>query len=265
MTETLPGLKNKPVLHPTSLNPEPTQTQDELNDITAPKKIEADLERLLATEREQRLRAETLSQVTLALTAQTSPAAVLEEILRQVQQIVPCKKATIRLLTGNILRIAYRQGEMAFDTQLASGQDQPLAEFPFDAEVVQSHQALIIPDTRQEPRWVSLPHTSWIRSHLAAPICLGDHVLGLLGLDADTPDKFSAEDAERLQPLVNAAAIALENARLHEQARQELAERKRAEEALAAERNLLRTLIDNVPDFIYVKDTGMVQLRAEIG
>lgn len=31
--------------------------------------------------------------------------------------------------------------------------------------------------------------------------------------------------------------------------------RKRAEQALAAEHNLLRTLIDNVPDFIYVKDT----------
>ncbi len=31
-------------------------------------------------------------------------------------------------------------------------------------------------------------------------------------------------------------------------------ERKRTEEALAAERNLLRTLVDNVPDFIYVKD-----------
>ncbi|NJN94300.1 MAG: PAS domain S-box protein [Anaerolineales bacterium] len=223
-------------------------------DITSRKKIEADLEGLLATEREQRLRAEILSQVTLALTAQTSPAAVLEEILHQVQQIVPCQKATIRLLTGDSLRIAYKQGEMAFDTQQTPGKDRALAEFPFDAEAVQSHQTLIIPDTLKEPRWVSLPHTTWVRSHIAAPICLGDRVLGLLGLDADTPGKFSAEDAERLKPFVNAAAIALENAHLHEQARRELAERKRAEEALATERNLLRTLIDNVPDFIYVKD-----------
>lgn len=223
-------------------------------DITSRKKVEADLEALLATEREQRLRAELLSQVTLALTAQTSPAAVLEEILHQVQQIVPCQKATIRLLSGDSLRIAYKQGEMAFDTQQVPGKDRVLAEFPFDAEAVQSRQTLIIPDTLQEPRWVSLPHTTWVRSHVAAPICLGDRVLGLLGLDADTPGKFSKEDAERLKPFVNAAAIALENAHLHEQARRELAERKRVEEALATERNLLRTLIDNVPDFIYVKD-----------
>jgi len=37
--------------------------------------------------------------------------------------------------------------------------------------------------------------------------------------------------------------------------RNEISERKRAEEALAQERNLLRTLIDNLPDTIYVKDT----------
>ncbi|MGQ9627821.1 MAG: PAS domain-containing protein [Anaerolineae bacterium] len=34
----------------------------------------------------------------------------------------------------------------------------------------------------------------------------------------------------------------------------EITERKKAEEALVQERNLLRTLIDNIPDYIYVKD-----------
>jgi len=35
----------------------------------------------------------------------------------------------------------------------------------------------------------------------------------------------------------------------------DITERKRAEEALAKERNLLRTLIDNLPDYIYAKNT----------
>ena len=32
--------------------------------------------------------------------------------------------------------------------------------------------------------------------------------------------------------------------------------RKRAEKALADERNLLRSLIDNMPDYVYVKDAA---------
>ncbi|MFA5193077.1 MAG: PAS domain S-box protein, partial [Verrucomicrobiia bacterium] len=37
---------------------------------------------------------------------------------------------------------------------------------------------------------------------------------------------------------------------------QDITERKRAEEAMERERNLLRTLIDNIPDAIYVRDTA---------
>lgn len=39
-----------------------------------------------------------------------------------------------------------------------------------------------------------------------------------------------------------------------EQYQNEITERRQAEEALAIERNLLRTLIDNMPDYIFIKD-----------
>jgi rsbT co-antagonist protein RsbR len=42
---------------------------------------------------------------------------------------------------------------------------------------------------------------------------------------------------------------------LNEKLQAEIAERQHAEESMRAERNILRTLIDNLPDNIYVKDT----------
>jgi PAS domain S-box-containing protein len=55
-----------------------------------------------------------------------------------------------------------------------------------------------------------------------------------------------------LHPLVQIADT--NQQRAQEQIRHDTTQRKRAEMALAEERNLLRTLIDNLPDYIYVKD-----------
>jgi len=178
-------------------------------------RAEAERERLLVAEREQRLLAETLAEVTLAITSLIGHEAVLDEILRQVQRIVPYSSANITLLEDDTLRVArWRSYEEFGGEELVSSLVQALDDLTVDLDVIQSRQSLVIPDTRQEPRWVVFPETAWIRSYLVIPICLHDQVRGLLRLDGDTPGKFSAEDAKRLQPLANAAAIALENARL---------------------------------------------------
>ena len=119
------------------------------------------------------------------------------------------------MLEGDTLRVVRWRGYEAFGgEELISSLVQTLDDLTVDLDVIQSRQPLVIPDTHQEPRWVVFPETAWIRSYLAVPICLHNQVLGLLRLDSYTPGTFSAEDAQRLQPLANAAAIALENARL---------------------------------------------------
>lgn len=213
-------------------------------DITHRRHAELERERLLEAEREQRLRAETLGQVFLALTAQISYEAVLDEILRQVRQLVSCSATNIVLLQDDILKIERWQGYETFDTGMViANLEQPLADFPIDAYVVRSRQSLVIPNVQQDPHWITTPIAPWIKSFMAAPICLQDRVLGILRLDSNIPYNFSARDINSLQPLANAAAIALENARLYEQAQQEIVVRKQTELELIQRNTELMSLL----------------------
>ncbi|GAB4432511.1 MAG: hypothetical protein Kow0031_13900 [Anaerolineae bacterium] len=199
--------------------------------ITAEIKAAETYEAILTAEREQRLLAEILAEVALALTAKTSLKSVLEEVLRQTQRLVPFRTAHIMLLKEDYLHIASWHGYRELGSEeLVSNLVQPLKDYPLDAQVIESRQPLVIADTHQEPRWVVQDQTAWVRSHAVVPIVLGDSVLGILRLDANTTNAFSSQDVVRLQPLTNAAAIAMENARLYDQAQQEIAERRQIEQ-----------------------------------
>ncbi len=194
-------------------------------------RAETERERLLGVEQEQRLLAETLAQAFLALTSQIDQTKVLDEILKQVQYIVPYDGANIVLIENEVMHFVRWQGHQHVDREnLLNYFDQPLTGFPLDAEVVQSQQAVVIADVQQDQRWITTTTSAWIRSFMALPISLHERVIGLLRLNSGRPHRFSPRDVARLQPLTHAAAIALENARLYEQLRKELLERTQAEQ-----------------------------------
>jgi len=78
-------------------------------------------------------------------------------------------------------------------------------------------------------------------SLLVVPLRVWGHVIGILDLYRSRPHwpPFTEDDLRLAQDLADRAALAIENARLYQQAQRELVERQRAEQALEAERAML--------------------------
>jgi two-component system nitrate/nitrite sensor histidine kinase NarX len=62
---------------------------------------------------------------------------------------------------------------------------------------------------------------------MSVPLIIQDRVIGMLGLDHSQPDYYTQQHAELVLTFANQAAMAMENARLYEQARELAAMRER--------------------------------------
>ena len=204
-----------------------------LRDITEQRAVEREQELLFESEREQRLMAETLSEVTIALTIHTTLSAVLDEILIQAQRLVSYTTANIALLEDNALRVAGWRGYDAIGKEdFVTDLVQPLERIPLSAQAIKVRKPLIIKDTLAHQNTIHYEQTTWIRSYIGLPLALQDRVVGMLRVNSDQPNHFSEQDVLRLTPLAQAAAIAIENVRLHEQSQAELEKRRQAEAEL---------------------------------
>jgi putative nucleotidyltransferase with HDIG domain len=96
--------------------------------------------------------------------------------------------------------------------------------------VGQTQEPLIVVDTMSDPRWITLDKT--IRSALLAPVVYEGRLLGVANFLSTKVGAFNDEDAKDVMILANHMAVTIENARLFEQAQQEIAERVQAEKDL---------------------------------
>ena len=95
---------------------------------------------------------------------------------------------------------------------------------------------------------------SYIRSWLAVPLMLKDRVIGLLSVSHSEPNYYTPRHAALALAIANQAAVAIENARLYEQA-QELA-------AVEERQRLARELHDSVSQALYGISLGAHTARA---
>ncbi len=92
-------------------------------------------------------------------------------------------------------------------------------------------ETLLANDVSAEPRYVNpRPDVIRTRSELSVPVQIGEEIVGVLDVQSMERDAFDDNDVMLIETLADQLAVAIDNARLYEAARQELAERKRAQE-----------------------------------
>ena len=217
-------------------------------DVTESKRAEA-------AEREQRILAEALRDSAETLNSTLSYGEVLDHILIAVGRVVPHDAASILLLEGESAKVVRSHGfdKHGYDPEIM-GVELPLVETHNLHKMLETRQPVIVFDTHSYPGWQRMPATDWLRSNVGAPISIYGEIIGFICLDAEPPEYFTPVHAERLEAFANQAAIAIHNARLLQQAQEEIAERKRSEDLLRESNSRFRTLFEASPDAIVLVD-----------
>ncbi|HSM72029.1 MAG TPA: GAF domain-containing protein [Anaerolineales bacterium] len=82
----------------------------------------------------------------------------------------------------------------------------------------------LVQNTVDEKKRFENPLLPYTRSEVALPLMIGDKVLGALNVQSTKPSDFGTELIETMQNMVGQLAIALENARLFQEAQQSITE-----------------------------------------
>lgn len=111
----------------------------------------------------------------------------------------------------------------------------PIIGNPSAEYVLKERKPLAVADVKNDVRLGTLREVLVARkvaSILILPLFIRDQIVGTIGLDSYIPREFTSDEIQLAQNVANAAAQALDNARLLERVQRELAERRQAEDAV---------------------------------
>jgi PAS domain S-box-containing protein len=190
-------------------------------DITEQKHAEDEVTRNLAIAEAARAEADALRKATLALTQDLHMDAVMEGLLRSLQELVPYTSARVIVLEGgpHLLALGERQIPEPPKTSPKYHPGHPLTliadECPPVKKVLEEKKAVLISDTNAEKDWQSFTGHRHLRSWLSVPLKASDEYLGFMSVGHTDPNRYTQDHLRRAELLSIPAAAAIQNARLY--------------------------------------------------
>ncbi len=165
------------------------------------------------------------NKITSALEIDT----VLLRAVQLIQETFNYHHVAIYMIEGDVLKLKAVSGSIK--DFFKQGHTQSLTQ-GIIGWVANYDKIVLANDIREDSRYITLiPEQIDIQSELCLPITVSGKPVGTLDIQSPRLGIFSQNDVLALEILSGQIATAIENARLYQAARQELAERKQAEEA----------------------------------
>lgn len=195
---------------------------------------------LYEAERAQRHQADTLLQVASVVSSTLDLNEVLARILDQLRRVVGYDSASVQLLEAGRLQLIAARGFA--DQQPILGTIFSPDEVPH-YRVVAEGQPLNLADAPALYPAFHRPPFNHIGSWLGAPLCIQERIIGMIAMNRRHLGGFSEEEVRLATAFADQAALALENARLYQQAEQLAVMEERS--------RLARELHDSVTQALY--------------
>lgn len=171
--------------------------------------------RLHESERVQRSQAETLREVAAILGAATESSNMLDLILEQLKRVVPFDSASIQIVKDKMLSIRAVAGTL---DKGAVGFELPIKKDKFAHPLLFEQRTILYEDISEHPDWMKAPGAAGVKSWIGAPLIVRGDCIGVLTVDGYQAKQFTQADAQMVATFAIHAGIALENARLFEEA-----------------------------------------------
>jgi signal transduction histidine kinase len=156
-----------------------------------------------------------LYRVAKVIHSTLDPQEALQLILNEAVELVKATSGSVVLLnpTNGLLEIQTAHGlpTSARDLQLRPNEG-------VTGWVMRHATPVRLGNAREDPRYVAASDT--VNSELAVPLFVAGEIRGILNMDSERLDAFSAEDEMLLVELAEQAATVIQHTWLHEQSRQ---------------------------------------------